>query len=619
MISSTFDKVHNSGRRIAVALFLLMVFFAGLLWLDHSKVSAGTYDNAYSFYQKYGNRIIFVPTTTSDGNIYYATKAKRTSSNILFSNIGWKARVTDSKGSTLQEIYYKMGGNYLKTTDIRTADDGYEYALYSLSLKEFKSRLNATTYKELETGNCKVIFDACIIVKKNGIPSGGMTDKGISWGKVYTTYNGIVNAEDWSTVTKNSLSTYYQKEIENLFFQLTVEKDEGISYVTGGGIYCYGTIVNLYAVPKENYAFSHWSGYTSSLEAKTSVFVTKNLTCKANSVLKNLEITYYRNWDSNDTEVSKRICEYGEPGQTLENMGWTKTGYYQTGWKHNRSGLGADYSITEELTSDWIKEHLPAVSLYGNWSPNRYTICFDPNGAYEDWEPDNRDYPQMQSRDVNYESIFTLPQCGFANEKANFLGWSVKADDCEPQFLVSGEVAIRDIALQLGIENSDGAIITLYAIWDNMPAIDAANIYVSLHNARAGKVTEEYIASYASASDKEDGALTYGEDENHTFLLKDYDKDVYLNAEQEGYVKETFVVIDSAGNRAERTIKVYLIDTKMYTDAEINGTIRFISQEYFIREDGSLRLEEEGGLKEESVWRRDEEFLKLLQQIFSKE
>ena len=599
------------GNKIVVVPLLILIVQIGLLCLDAPKVSAGTYDDAYNYYTKYGNRIVFVPSTEEDGNIYYATKAKRSSSSILFSNIGWKAIIKDDSDNILQEIYYKMSGNYLKTTDIRTADDGYEYALYSVTLKEFKSRLNSTSLNALRSGKCKVIFNACIIVKKDGIPSGGMTDEGVSWGTVYTTYDGIVNAEEWSTITRNSLSTYYNKEVEGLFHQVTLENDEGIIFMTGAGTYCYGTVVNLYAVPRADYAFSHWNGSASWEEAKFSITITGNQSYKANSIKKNMIITYYRNRDLDDTELARRICVYGEQGQKLTHFGWTKTGYYQTGWKYNREGLGADCSITEEITSDWIRARLPQVSLYGNWIPNRYAIQFDANGAYN--------YPQIQTRDVNYESIFTLPECEYVNKKANFLGWSLKADDRVPQFKASDEVTIRDVAEQLGIENSDGATITFYAIWDTMPAINASNIYVSLHNAQAGNVTAEYIASYASATDKEDGSLSYGIKEHHVFLLKDYDKDVYLNAKKEGYVKETFVVIDSSGNRVERTIKVYLIDTKIYTEAEIDGTIRFISQDYFNREDGSLLAEDEGGLKEESVWRRDEEFLKMLEGLFSRE
>ena len=582
----------------------------GLLWFFAPKASAGTYDNAYHFYQCFGNRIVFVSTTETDGNIYYATRAKRTSSNILFSNIGWKAKLTDTKGKVLQEVYYKMDGNYLRTTDIRTASDGYEYALYSVSLKDFKSRLDSAILTALESGKCKVVFDACIIVKKSGIPGGGMTDQGVSWGKVYTTYDGIVGAEEWSDITKNSLSSYYGKEVEGLFYQVKLQKDSGIAYVIGAGTYCYGTSVSIYAIPRPEYAFSHWNGSGTSTEEKYSIIVTKNLTYKANSVLKNLEITYYRNWDMHDKVTEQQTCTYNQTVQNLPHIGWKKTGYYQTGWKYDRASLGADLSPTETISPDWIKAHLPKVNLYSNWSPNRYTIVFDSNGVQHQ--------PQMQNRDVNYESIFTLPECGYTSEKGNFLGWSLNAGDSTPKFLASREVSIAEIARELGIENSDGAIITFYAIWDNIPAIDAANIYVSLHNAQAGKVTEEYIASYASASDKEDGSLSYGVYEDHTFVLKDYEKDVYLNAKEEGYVKETFVVIDSSGNRVERTIKVYLIDTKIYTEAEIDGTLRFISPDYFSQEDGSLLPEDQGGLKEESVWRKDDVFLGLLKEILAK-
>ena len=96
MISKIRDKVSVKAAKVVVFLFLTVI--AGLLWWDNSKVLAGTYDNAYTFYENYGNRIVFVPSTEEDGNIYYATRAKRTSSNIQFSNIGWEAKVADSQG-----------------------------------------------------------------------------------------------------------------------------------------------------------------------------------------------------------------------------------------------------------------------------------------------------------------------------------------------------------------------------------------------------------------------------------------------------------------------------------------------------------------------------------------
>lgn len=554
----------------------------------------------------------FIATSETDGNIYCATRAKRnTSSPVLFSNIGWKATVRNASGTILQEIYYKMDGNYLKTTDIRTGSDGYEYSLYVVSLSTFKSRLNQTTLKALESGNCDVTFDACIIIKYNGSPSGGMTDNGISWGTVYTTYNGIINAEQWSTVTQNSLLTYYDKEVEGLFYTLTLNKDSGIASVTGAGKYCYGTVITFWATPKSGYDFAYWSGTANLYAAKNSVTITKNLAYTANSKRQNLTITYYRNWDSADTLTAKQTLYHGVSGQTFTDYNWKKTGYYQTGWKHNRSGLGADYEITNGIGLSWINTYIPKLNLYANWSPNRYTICFDANG-------DEVENVSMQDRSVNYESVIKLPQPEYVHPKATFLGWSQKADDFVPQFRSMEEVQVAVLAREAGVENSDGARIVLYAVWDKMPAIDVSDIYVSLENAKKGKVTEQWLFSFASASDKEDGVISYGVHEKNSFVLLDYDSTRYTEAGEEGAVMETFSVTDSSGNVCTREIRVYLVDTSVHTEAEVYGNVRFISSKYFMDEDGNLRSEEEGGLGEESIWRCETEFLELLERVLGK-
>lgn len=585
---------------------LLVCVFAG----DVSKVYADTYNNAYDYYNTYGNRMVFIPSTDTDGTIYYATKAMRTSSNILFSNIGWKAMVRDSNGTLLQEVYYKMDGNYLKTIDIRTASDGYEYSLYGLSLEDFKSRLDATTLATLESGNCSVVFDACIIVKRNGVVGGGMTDAGISWGTVHTTYQSIVNAEEWSTVTKNSLLSYYDKVIEGLFYTVTLEMDQGISSVTGAGTYCYGTIVPLYASVKSSYSFWNWSGDVSATDAKINIRVKRNLTIKANSISKILTVYFVRNWNESDQVSSQQIYNYGASGQRLKNIGWKRPGFYQSGWKHVREQEGADYAINELISSAWIVAYQPKLYLYANWIPNRYTVYFDANGASEDsW---------MQTKDVNYQSILVFPECEYDHETSGFLGWCLKADGTSEIYNSQDKIYVADLVDELGITYSDGQPITLYAIWDGIPAIDACDIYVSLEQARAGKITERYLASYASARDPEDGNIPYGINYKNYFLLLDYQKNNYLEVEQEGCIRETFVVQDTAGNITQRAINVHLVDTGIKELEESSGNVRFISSKYFCDSDGNLLQEEAGGLREDSVWRHKEEFYRLLEEVLKK-
>lgn len=601
-------------RCISLVLpFCLIVFY--LLIIKEQEAYAGTYDNAYSFYSTYGNRMCFVASTESDGNIYYATRAKRSSSNILFSNIGWKATIYNGSGTVLQEVYYKLGGNYLKTTDIRTAADGYEYSLYAVSLSDFKSRLNNSALKTLESGNCDIVFDACIIIKRNGVPSGSMTDNGISGSGVYTTYAGIVNAEQWSTTTTNSLLSYYDKGVEGLFHTLYLNKDSGIETVSGAGRYCYGTRVTISAAARKGNKFSCWSGEKKLLTAKSSIVITKTLTYTACSERENLTVTYYRNWDMQDGTVKKQVFSNGAAGQTMTDCGWSKTGYYQTGWKHKRTGLGADYGIKQSVSVQWIESYAPSLILYANWSPNRYTIVFDKNMAFVNVNNGAAGNQLMQDRDVNYTTKFKIPECEYQHPKATFLGWSLKADAVLPEYRAQDEVAVSGLAQALDVENSDGAQIVLYAVWDQMPAIAVEDIYVPLKSAQEGKITEEWLFSFACATDKEDGEIAPGKHENNYFLLPRYNPAKYTKAVRETSFSEIFSVKDSAGNICNRSIRVHLVDTSSYSEEKPDGDVRFISKEYFLNQDGNLLSREEGGLDEDSIWRCDETFLELLRQV----
>ncbi len=607
------EKISKAICYAGLGIAIVSMVF-GLFLVKRQNVYAGTYDNAYSFYSTYGNRMCFVAATETDGNIYYATRAKRTSSNILFSNIGWKATIYNGSGAVLQKVYYKLGGNYLKTTDIRTAEDGYEYSLYAVSLNDFKSRLNESALEALESGNCDIEFDACIIIKRNSVPSGWMTDDGISGSGVYTTYEGIVNAEQWSTTTTSSLLSYYDKEVEGLFYTLNLNKDSGIESVSGAGRYCYGTTVTISATPLSGYHFSHWSGEAELLAAQSDITITKTMTYTACSEGMDLKIWYFRNTSNMDFKHEIQVIYYGVEGQKLTDFKWKRIGYYQTGWKIKKTGLGADYYIDQEVNDAWIIEHAPELKLYANWSPNRYTVVFDKNMG---WTDDNNESQIMLEKAVNYQENLTMPECETNATLPAFLGWSTEADALLPEYYVQDEVAVSTLAKAVGVKYSDGAQIVLYAVWDQMPAITAEDIYVSLQSAQEGNVTEDWLYMHARATDKEDGSILPGIHESNYFVLQGYDAEKYTQAKGEGTVLETFSVKDSSGNICNRTIKVHLVDTTIHLEQESEGNIRFISMEYFMDENGGLLSREEGGLEEDSVWRCEEAFLTLLREVLS--
>ena len=228
--------------------------------LDQDIIQAGTYDDAYSYYQSYGNEMRFLPGSNNEGEIYYATKGKKdTSAGTRYTTIGWKVRVFNATGAVVDTIYYKLGGSHMTEINARTIN-GYEYCLYRVTLTNLKSRLSKAGLDALKSSDCNIVFDACISVRQNGQLQGGMTDLGISWGEVHTTYNGIVGAAPWSSATKESLHSYYNKTVDGLFYEVKLQKGKGIRKVSGAGRYCFGTTVSVQAECEDGYHFLNWTG-----------------------------------------------------------------------------------------------------------------------------------------------------------------------------------------------------------------------------------------------------------------------------------------------------------------------------------------------------------------------
>ena len=200
------EKEDLELKKIVIGMFLL--FLLGIVFHSNT-VIASEYTDAYAFYERNGNTMKFIPTTSTDGNIYYATKGKKGYNvSTLYSTIGWKVLVKQNDGTILQTMYFQLGGNYMKTVDTIELNQ-YEYSLYSVRLESIKNRMSVRSKQALEQGTCTLIFDACIAVKKRGVLQGAMNDSGVTSGTVHMTYHSIVNAAPWSSATKTALAGYY--------------------------------------------------------------------------------------------------------------------------------------------------------------------------------------------------------------------------------------------------------------------------------------------------------------------------------------------------------------------------------------------------------------------------
>lgn len=601
------NKLKKTGLRIKIALAVLVVCCLCLCMLP-GEVKADVFSSAYDFYKTYGNEMVFQPGDAKTGIIYYGTKAKKaTSTGTKYATVGWKVTVKSGAGKIVEELYFSLSGDYIKKIHKEDVDE-YKYTLYSCELSGLLSAMSEETRAILETADCEIIFDACMVVKLNDVLQGGMEDGGATWGTVYTTYDGISTAKNWSAASKETLKNHYNKRVSGLFYEVKLYAEAGVESVTGAGKYCYGSTVTIHAEIKDGYTFGRWWGDVASGEQTYSFTIyDSDLSITASANQKIVRATFCRNWNAADVaKVQKIYGAYSIGTDTMPSIGWTRSGYTQAGWSTSRTAVKPEYIIMEPITVEWIDLYATGVVFYSVWEPNYYTICYDSNGGSG----------TIYNPSYSYTRTFTLPSDGFTKDGETIKGWSLNEGGTSLDFTCEESIEMSALVEQLGLGLQNNATITLYAVWDNVPVIHGEDIYVTLDDAKSGKITEEYLAAQYSATDAEDGKIAYGHNTDNCFYLTNYSPEEFTMFQKEGYVTENLLARDSAGNQVTRSVKIYIVDSQVYDEEEIFGKVRFISEKYFKNSAGAWITEEEGGLREDSLWRVNEEYRTLLERIF---
>lgn len=192
-----------------------------------------------------------------------------------------------------------------------------------------------------------------------------------------------------------------------------------------------------------------------------------------------------------------------------------------------------------------------------------------------------------------------------------FMGWSL--EDGKDTFIPQWKAG--DIVRNLVAE--DGGEITLYAVWDDCPWIQAQDLYYTLEQAQSGFITEEEILSHATATDREDGSPILpgtnpapSDPEVFTsFTIPDYQAEEFTNLQHDFATSENLTVVDHVGNTYVKQIMVHVTDTtpKKLTQMDLTGVTRFINSKYY---NTSF---EEGGLEDNSIWKVDPEYKAALE------
>ena len=192
-----------------------------------------------------------------------------------------------------------------------------------------------------------------------------------------------------------------------------------------------------------------------------------------------------------------------------------------------------------------------------------------------------------------------------------FMGWAL--EDGKDTFIPKWKAG--DIVQNLVAE--DGGEITLYAVWDDCPWIQAQDLYYTLEQAQSGFITEEEILSHATATDREDGNPILpgtnpapSDPEVFTsFTIPDYQAEEFINLQHDFATSENLTVVDHVGNKYVKQIMVHVTDTTP-VKVKPEGKTRFISEKYFNLD------HEHGRLEENSIWMTDADYHSALQKAF---
>ena len=432
---------------------------------------------------------------------------------------------------------------------------------------------------------------------------------------------------------KMVIDYYYERHLYNV----TLNAGTGIEKTTGGGSYRYGQSVTIDAAVKEGYHWLNWkgnykggSGGEQTVDVKKFVFTMPagNVTMTANAEANKYTIHFDPNGGFG--HIDDIEATYDED-VTLPDV-----------WNADGTAAYVKYTLDgQNVTEDVIAGAIPKAMMAG-YEEEETEIedtetKDDENSDIEDEDtgkdgndadivetdtPDDMDEAEAtetedDSDDANDEELDKIEEDKKAEEPKKkvyasiFMGWAL--EDGKDTFIPKWKAG--DIVQNLVAE--DGGEITLYAVWDDCPWIQAQDLYYTLEQAQSGFITEEEILSHATATDREDGSPILpgtnpapSDPEVFTsFTIPDYQESEFTNLQHDFATSENLTVVDHTGNTYVKQIMVYVVDTTPVVEKP-EGKTRFISEKYF-------KLDHEhGGLEENSIWMTNPEYHAALQRAF---
>ena len=449
---------------------------------------------------------------------------------------------------------------------------------------------------------------------------------------------------------KMVIDYYYERHLYNV----TLNAGTGIENTTGGGTYRYGQNVMIDAAVKEGYHWSNWTGNYTGGSGGDQTVDTKKFTFTMPAA----DVTMTANAEANKYTI------HFDPNDGAGHIDDIETTYdtdvtLPDVWNADGTAAYVKYTLDgQNVTDGVISGAIPKAMMAGYEEEDTESDDTENNDAEsediesEDAEsdtdmaeadaPDDMDETEEDSDDADETDlngdamlekrteddavdIDALKDADLdkteEDKKAEapkkkvyasiFMGWAL--EDGKDTFIPKWKAG--DIVQNLVAE--DGGEITLYAVWDDCPWIQAQDLYYTLEQAQSGFITEEEILSHATATDREDGSPILpgtnpapSDPEVFTsFTIPDYQAGEFTNLQHDFATSENLTVVDHTGNTYVKQIMVYVTDTtpKKITQMDLTGVTRFINSKYY------HKPYEEGGLEDNSIWKVDPEYRAALE------
>ena len=297
-------------------------------------------------------------------------------------------------------------------------------------------------------------------------------------GRIYNDESEVINLTDVDGKVLNLTAIW--KEVDYTGQEYTINLHDGENLVTVKGEYGNSVELPKNESSKVGYDFMGWnfgSGDYGIFSDGGKVLMThpddlngENNTLNLYSVWKKQEFTV----NFIDTQNSyKKTVQYND--NIAFPVDPTKEGYIFEGWV---TESGEKWDEQRSVTSN--------LNLYADYSPIKYSVSFDGNGA------DNEDVMSSIKIEMDYSKQATLPTNMYEKASYTLDGWSTSQNGAV-------EFADEDVIYQLTTEENKN--ITLYAVWEKVKSESTIDITTSsLNKTYDGKVVSNPVVNKSGST-----------------------------------------------------------------------------------------------------------------------